>query len=97
MGVLGIYAAALEERITRVIVDDPPASHWQGPALLNILRVTDIPEAAALVAPRELVSLTPLAGPYSYTASVYALHGRQAALRQAEGLPQALRIGGKLP
>ncbi len=29
MGALGLYAAAFDPRITRVILDDPPASHWQ--------------------------------------------------------------------
>ena len=44
-------------RITRVILEDPPSSHWQGPALLNILEVTDLPEAAALVATPDRFSL----------------------------------------
>ena len=56
MGALGLYAAALDPRITRVILDDPPSSHWQAAPLLNVLRVTDLPEAAGLVAPREIVS-----------------------------------------
>ncbi len=92
MGALGIYAAALDKRITRVILDDPPASHWQGPALLNVLRITDLPEAAALVAPREIVSLTALPPQYDYTASVFALHGPKARIRLAGGLAAALRV-----
>jgi cephalosporin-C deacetylase-like acetyl esterase len=92
MGALGFYAAALDERITRVIVDNPPASHWQGPALLNVLRVTDLPEAAALVAPRELVWLTPMPSPYSLTAHVFALHNSKEKMRQAGGLAAALQI-----
>lgn len=92
MGPLGFYAAALDPRITRVIVDDPPASHRQGPPLLNVLRVTDLPEAAALLAPRELVSLTPLPAAYDYTASIYELYGARDAMREAGALGQALRI-----
>ena len=92
MGALGIYAAALDPRITRVILDDPPASHWQGPALLNILRVTDLPEAAAMVAPREIVSLSRMPAEYGYTASIYALHGRKNGIRSAGDLGQALRV-----
>ena len=49
-----IYAAATDERVTRVIVEDPPYSHWQGSAMLNALRFIDLPEVAALIAPREL-------------------------------------------
>jgi len=90
MGALGIYAAALDERITRVILDDPPATHWQGPPLLNVLRITDLPEAAALVAPREIVSLTPLPEPYGYTASIFALYGVTRGIRQKNGLFEAL-------
>ena len=92
MGALGIYAAALDERITRVILDEPPATHWDGPPLLNVLRLTDLPEAAALVAPREIVSLTALPQPYDYTASVYALYGAKRAMRRADGLFGALNI-----
>lgn len=95
MGPLGLYAAALDPRIGRVILDDPPASHWQGPALLNILRVTDLPETAAMMAPREIVSLTPLARGYDYTAGIYKLYG--ARMRRADGLAAALRIGGVKP
>ncbi len=62
MGGLALHAAALDSRFSRVILDDPPASHWQGPALLNVLRITDLPEVAGMMAPREIVSLTPSAG-----------------------------------
>jgi len=93
MGALGLYAAAFDDRITRVIVDDPPASHWQGPALLNILRVTDLPEAAGMVAPREIVSLGPLPAAYGYTSSIYALYGRKDRVRTAGDLGEALRVG----
>ena len=95
MGALGLYAAALDPRITRVILDDPPASHWQAPALLNVLRITDIPEAAGLMAPREIVSLTPLPSPYSYTSAIYALYGRKESIRHAGDLGLALNSGNK--
>ena len=91
MGALALYAAALDPRISRVILDNPPASHWQGPPLLNILRVTDLPEAAGLVAPREVVWLTPLAREYDYTKAIYELYG--VPIRRADGLAAALRIG----
>jgi len=93
MGALAVYAAALDVRIGRVILDDPPYSHWQGPALMNILRVTDLPEAAALVAPRELVWLTPPAAPYRHTARLFALEGAKTAFREAGGITEALRMG----
>ncbi len=92
MGALGLCAAAFDERITRVILDDPPPSHWQGPALLNVLRVTDLPEIAALMAPREIVSLTPWPASYSLTSSLFALYGKKSALRRAQALADALVV-----
>src|SRR5207249_1836728 len=58
MGILGLYAALFDEHVKQVTLANPPASHWQGPALLNILRVSDIPEVAAAFAPRRLVFTT---------------------------------------
>ena len=92
MGGLAIYAAALDARITRVILDDPPASHWQGPPLLFILRLTDLAEAAGMVAPREIVSLTRLPETFAYTSSIYALYGKRGGIRQAGGLGDALKV-----
>ncbi|MGH9629459.1 MAG: acetylxylan esterase, partial [Bryobacteraceae bacterium] len=92
MGALAIYAAALDDRITRVILDDPPPSHWQGPPFLNVLRYTDLAEVAAAIAPREVVSLTPLPAPFRFTESVYALYGKPGQIRQARALGDALRV-----
>jgi cephalosporin-C deacetylase-like acetyl esterase len=95
MGALGFYAAALDDRITRVILDDPPATHWQGPALLNILKLTDLPETAGLVAPRQIVSLTPLPESYKYTSSIFALYGKQGQIAERKALGEALRFPEK--
>ena len=92
MAVPAMYAAALDERITRVILDDPPYSHWQGPAILNALRFTDLPEVAALLAPRELVSLMPLPDPYRFTLSVYGLYGKKDRIREARSLDGAVEV-----
>ncbi len=91
MGALGLYAAAMDPRITRVILDDPPASHWQGPPLLNVLRVTDLPEAAAIMAPREIVSLSKLPAAYDYTRSIYTLYHAGARIREVGDLGKAVR------
>ena len=92
MAGLALHAAALDDRISRVILDDPPGSHWQGPALLNVLRVTDLAEVAALVAPREIVSLTKLPEAYRYTASLFQLVGKGGRVREAPSLAEALRV-----
>jgi len=54
-GALGLYAAILDPRIDQVMLADPPVSHRQGPIFLNVLRYTDLPEAAALLGSRPLV------------------------------------------
>lgn len=91
MGVLGLYAAALDERVTRVILDDAPGSHWTGPPFLHVLRHTDIAEVAGMVAPREIVSLTRLPAEFDLTRSIYALTGVADSLRAADALGEALR------
>ena len=53
-GILGAYAALFEPSIREVVVVAPPASHAEGPAFLNVLRVLDVPEALGLLAPRTL-------------------------------------------
>ncbi|HYI96626.1 MAG TPA: acetylxylan esterase [Bryobacteraceae bacterium] len=90
MGALALHTAALDNRITRVILEDPPPSHWQGPPLLNVLRVTDLPEVAGMIAPREIVSLTPLPEPFRYTSSIYRLHGK--TIREVSALGEALQV-----
>jgi cephalosporin-C deacetylase-like acetyl esterase len=92
MGILALYAGLFEERIQRVILNEPPASHWQRPALLNVLRVTDIPEVAAAFAPRQIVSLTTLPVQFSYTRRLYNLQGHPGKLTQATSLPEALQV-----
>ncbi|MGE5646537.1 MAG: acetylxylan esterase [Acidobacteriota bacterium] len=92
MGALALYAGALDSRVTRVILDDPPASHWQAPALLNVLRITDLPEAAALMAPREIVSLSRVPEAYRFTSRIFGLHGIKGAPREAGDLGEALGV-----
>lgn len=92
MAALSLYAAAFDDRISRVIVENPPATHWHDTPLLNVLRVTDLPEAAALLAPRELVAIGPLAREYEHTRAIYNLYGAADTMRSAGGLGEALRV-----
>jgi cephalosporin-C deacetylase-like acetyl esterase len=92
MGALALYAAALDERITRVILEDPPVSHWQGAPLLNVLRVTDLAEAAGLLAPREMVWLSAIPEAWGPAWTVYALYGKKTAVRNAGSLGEAMRV-----
>jgi dienelactone hydrolase len=51
-GVIGTYAALWEPAIGEIVLVDPPSTHQGGPIFLNVLRVLDIPDALALLAPR---------------------------------------------
>ncbi len=92
MSILALYAAILDSRPGCVVMDHPPTTHWNGPPLLNILRVTDIPEAAALFAPHELVLLQPAGHGFDYTAALYRLTGHADRFRTARSLPAALQV-----
>jgi cephalosporin-C deacetylase-like acetyl esterase len=91
-GILSLYAGLLDDRITQVILRDPPTSHRQGPALLNVLRVTDIPEAAGAFAPRRLVFLRDTPAAFDLTRAVYRLQGQPERLAHAGSLPEALEV-----
>lgn len=92
MAVIAIYAAAFDSRITRVALEDPPSTHWHGPAMMNVLRTTDLAEVAAMIAPRQLVFLTRAAPEFDRTRAVYRLYGRESAFREAAGLSEALEL-----
>jgi cephalosporin-C deacetylase-like acetyl esterase len=92
MGVVALYSAALDDRVTRVIVEDVPGSHWTGPPFLNVLRYTDLAEVAGMVAPREIVSLTRFPAEFDYTMKIFGLHGKAENLRIADSLGEALRV-----
>jgi cephalosporin-C deacetylase-like acetyl esterase len=92
MGVLALYAGLFDERIQQVILSDPPGSHWKGPALLNVLRVTDISEVAGAFAPRRLVSLTDFPPSFEYTRRIYKLQSQSSKLSRAGSLPEALEV-----
>lgn len=75
-GVLGAYAAILDERIREVILIDPPATHAHAPIFMNILRHTDLPETLALIAPRRLSFYRRLPKEYEHTRHVFELYGK---------------------
>jgi cephalosporin-C deacetylase-like acetyl esterase len=76
-GAIGLYAAILEPRVEQVILIDPPVTHAQGPIFLDVMRHTDLPEAAALLSPRRLNFLGRMPAEYDYTRHVYGLAGKQ--------------------
>lgn len=50
-GVNALYAALLDGRVEHVVLGSPPPGHRHGPHYLGVLRYTDIPTVAALMAP----------------------------------------------
>lgn len=90
MAVVAMYAGLLDERVDDVVVADPPSSHWQGPALLNVLRFTDLPEVAGALAPRNLTFLRAIPPGFELTRALYDLQQTGTALRVAGSLPEAL-------
>lgn len=79
-GALALYAAILDPRVAQVLLIDPPESHVAGPVFLNVLRYTDLPEAAALVAPRRLTFYNRMPAAYAYTERLYKLTGQGARI-----------------
>lgn len=74
-GVLAAYAALIEPRISEVKVVDPPSSHREGPILLNVLRVLDVPDAFGMLAPRPLTIATSQAEKFEHTRALYGVGG----------------------
>ena len=93
MGIVGLYAALFDNRISQVILRDPPATHRRGPALLNVLRFTDTPETAAALAPRKLVFIDDnVPHAFQWTRSIYDLHEQPTAISSAASVPEALEV-----
>ncbi len=74
-GILGAYAALNETSIAEVIAVDPSASHREGPILLNVLKVLDIPDALGLLAPRHLTLLNAKDESFQRTSKLYEAAG----------------------
>ena len=92
MGIVALYAALFDDRVRQVILNNAPGSHWQGPALLNILRVTDLAEVAGALAPRRLVALRKFPDSFEPAREIYRLERASEQFIQSPSLPEALEI-----
>ena len=95
MAALALYAALFDERVSQVIMNAPPASHWQSPALLNVLRVTDLPEVAGALAPRRLTFIREIPPAFELTRTIYGKLGAQKHLTSSASLPEALHAASR--
>jgi cephalosporin-C deacetylase-like acetyl esterase len=93
-GVVAAYAALYEPAIAEVVAVDPPPSHQPrsagvayGPALLNVLRVLDIPDALGCLAPRRLVLIGAPDAAFDRTDALYRRVGAADRLEHRPGRP----------
>ena len=82
-GVLGLYAGIYNRGVDHVVLIDPPDTHAEGPILLNVLRYTDLPEAAALFAPRRLTFYGHTPPAFDYTKHVWRLYGKPGNIEES--------------
>jgi cephalosporin-C deacetylase-like acetyl esterase len=111
MAAVAVYAALLDGQVAGVVLSDPPATQdvagrpdGSGPALemLNVLQITDLPYAAGLLWPAELVFLVPAEAErsaavrpesYRWAEDLYARLGEPGWVRRIQTLA-ALVPGG---
>lgn len=75
-GILALYAAILDPQVHQALLLRPPSSHTEGPYFLDILRHVDIPEAAALLAPRRLNFYSRMPPAFEPAREIYRLYGK---------------------
>ena len=89
-GILGLYAALLDHRIGEVMLIDPSTTHREGPIFLDVLRHTDLPEVAGLLAPRRLTFYGQIPDEFEPTRRIYSLMGAQDRLSLTMSIEAAL-------
>ena len=78
-GIIATYAALFApDKVSEIIIVDPPTSHRDGPHFLNVMRVLDIPEALGLLAPDVRLTLVGKSAKdkaFDRTAAIYEAAG----------------------
>lgn len=90
-GVWALYATLFEPGVSSLSLEDCPASHFDGPDFLNVLRVLDLPQAAALAADRAPVSIAIPSDPQEWeypvaAASRLGWDGARLQIRTGDGV-----------
>jgi hypothetical protein len=80
--VLAVYSGLMEPGIAGFLLHDPPASHANNnaPVLLNVLRICDVPESIAMLAPRPVTISGTTADWTTRVAAVYRSAGAEDQL-----------------
>ena len=94
-GIVGLYAALFDSTICHIVLRNPLVSHLDGPAIPTILRDTDIPEIASLLAPRRLTILSHCKESFEFTQSIYALNGADWALNYVSSLVDGILVNSE--
>lgn len=90
MAALCVYAAFFEPRVTEVVLNQPSPSHWGGPALLNVLRGTDVAEVAGLLAPRPLTFLSEPPASFELTKAAYRWGKSSGAITRSPSVAEVM-------
>ena len=87
-GVWALWAAVFAPDVDEVRLIDPPTTVHDGPAMLNLERILDMPQAIALMAPRQVVVKTVTSQPpLSGTRNCVQKNPGQEAGSRVEPLP----------
>ncbi|MFO0820390.1 MAG: prolyl oligopeptidase family serine peptidase [Pirellulales bacterium] len=83
LAVIAAYAALLEPRIAEARLISPPASHMHAnsPAILNVMRLGDVPDLVGLIAPRPVKIERVDEASFGSTKRLYAAVGAAGSLR----------------
>lgn len=90
MAALSVYAAYYEPRITELVLNQPTSSHWSGPALMNVLRGTDVAEVAGLLAPRPLTFVSEAPASFELTRSAYRWGKASGAITRSPSVAEVM-------
>jgi len=90
LAVPALYAAAVDQQVAGVLLEDAPERHTSETALFRILRYADVPQSAALIFPRPLIFLGQTPKEFLWTEEVYRTLGQAGRCRTSAESPAAV-------
>jgi hypothetical protein len=73
--------------VAEIVFHDPPVSFHEGPFFLNILRVTELPEALGLLAPTPIRLISGRPESFESTRAIFETAGASDAIRLQQPTP----------
>ena len=77
---IALYAGIFEPAVSALKLSELSDSHRDGPILIDVLRVLDVPQALALVFPRKVTLATADPGGWTWAEDVARLYGDPSPL-----------------